>query len=188
MEQGSDEALILNCKKQDRKAQELLFRKYSSAMLGICVRYLKNRDAAKDLLHDGFIKIFEKINSFNGNSSLHTWMTRIFINLSLDCLRKNMKHELRDEFEIMEQYSIENYHENDVSIGNVSGEQVMEAVIKLPIKYRVVINLFVIDEYSHKEISNILGIPEGTSKSHVSRGLKLMEKMLTSKELKNERA
>jgi RNA polymerase sigma factor (sigma-70 family) len=178
MEQYDEARVIRLCKKQDRTGQELLFKKYSAAMYGVCVRYVKNREEGRDLLHDGFIKVFDKIRSFKGDSNISTWMTRIFINLSLDHLKKAVSRNIYSDME-NPAFDLPEYEDDtEISINSVSGGQVLEAVYKLPDRYRLIVNLHIVDEYSHREISEMLGIPEGTSKSHLSRALKLMTNMI----------
>ena len=173
-----DEDLIEACKKQDRAAQQQLFERYSYKMMAICIRYSDTRQDAEDLLQDGFIKVFAKIGSFKRNSSLSTWMSRVFINMAINRLNRDKRRfketSLEDEYV--------NYDDNDIDLPkNVDGQEVLNAMKELPDKYEVVLSLYAIDGMNHREIANLLGISEGGSKSRLSRARNLLRDMLKDK-------
>lgn len=179
--------LISRCRKEDRAAQEQLFIRYSAKMMGICMRYTKNKDDARDLLHDGFIKIFSHIKGFKEESSVSTWMTRIFVNMALTFLKS--KHNRYQYIEPGEDIPEELEEDIPESIlDELSGEEVMEMVKMLPDKYRLIINLYSIDGFTHKMIAEQLDISEGTSKSQLSRARKLLVKMISLRKKKNEKS
>lgn len=181
--------LIISCKKGDRAGQEQLFIRYSSRMMGICMRYTRNRDDARDLLHDGFIKIFNNIRNFKEESSLTTWMSRIFINTALSYLKS--RHNKYSYLEISDELAeIEDAVEEvpDTLLQDLSSEEVLQMVQQLPDKYRLIINLYSIDGFTHKMIAEQLGISEGTSKSQLSRGRQLLLKTIRLKRNRNEKA
>ena len=167
--------LIQGCKKQDRRSQQIVYERYGRVMYGICLRYSSDTETAQDLLHDGFIKVFTHIVSYEGKGSFEGWMKRIFINLALETIRKD---------KIKKQYSedIENFldadeirDDSDDDIDKISESELMKMVQELPQGYRSVFNLYAIEEYSHKEISEALGIAEGTSRSQYIRARLLLQ-------------
>ena len=152
----SEEELIRRCKKNDRLAQKELFDRFSNKMMAVCMRDCKNQEDAKDILQDGFFKVLTKIKSFKGNSRLDTWMTRIFINQALNSFRHGRKKFYHEEIKAEYEEAVD-YEEG------------------IPEIYRVVINMYAIDGLSHKDISQALGITEGSSKSRLSRARKLLK-------------
>ncbi len=176
----AEHTLIRDCIKGKSAAQEALFKRYYGAMMQICRRYASNPDEAKDLIQDGFIKIFQNLEKFNGNSSLQTWMSRIMINLAIDAYHKGKKHQiesLEESFSLAEEHG---YMDNPLM--HLEPEKVLALLQKLPSGYRTVLNLFAIEGYSHKEIASSLGISEGTSKSQLAKAramlLQMVEPML----------
>lgn len=156
--------ILKGCVKGKRKAQEKLFNLFSEEMFGVCLYYSKDYAEAEDTLHDGFMKVFEKIGQFQHKGSLAGWIKRVIINTALEKFRKkNQLYVLGDEFESYE----------DIDPGNVINDISMQDLIKLirelSPKYRMVFNLYAIEGYSHKEIAEMLGITEGTSKSNLAR-------------------
>ena len=174
----SEEELIRRCKEHDRSAQKMLFEKYANKMMAVCIRYCKNQEDAKDLLQDGYYKVFTSIKSFKGNSKIDTWMTRIFINIALNKQRlgrnKYNHYEFDTNFEKAEMSEEEPNEEIDAKI-------VINALNELPDIYKVVLNLYAIDGLSHKDIAKQLGISEGSSKSRLSRGRSLLNAKLKRK-------
>jgi len=178
----NEQELISACTENDPRAQKLLFETYASKMLGVCARYCPNMEDAKDAMHEGFIKIFQQIHKFKGNSKLQTWMTRLMIYTAIDHFKKSIKF---------------NYYEKDEDIYAASGQNEAEeieyddeqiniqdlyAVIReLPDGYKVVFNLYAIDGFTHKQIAQKLNITEGTSKSQLARARKLLQKLVKQK-------
>jgi RNA polymerase sigma-70 factor (ECF subfamily) len=176
--------IAVRCSNNDRRAQEELFKHYSAPMLGICSRYARNKDEAKDILHDGFIKIFTHISTFKGNCSLKTWMTVIFINTAITHVKKDRKFSYYegDELESHLDHADHVDQETDVNLlEDIPVDEVLDFVQKLPEKYRVIINMYSIDGYSHKEIASVLNISEGTSKSQLSRARKMLMALIRDK-------
>ena len=183
--------IIRQCKKGDKKAQEFIFNKYSPVLLGICLRYMKNVVKADDVMQDAFITIFTKINQYNGKGSFEGWIKRITINTALMQLRQNKKEIVSDLLENVKQVEISDDKNNsDLILTNrksiienakFSQSEIFEAVTELPVGFRTVFNLYVIDELKHKEIAKELGISIGTSKSQLLRGRKKLEEVLYKK-------
>ncbi len=174
----SEEELIRRCKDNDRSAQKMLFEKYANKMMATCMRYCKNQDDAKDLLQDGYYKVFTNIKSFKGGSKIDTWMTRIFINLALN--KKRLGRNKYDHYEFDTKYETA-IEEVEPPENNIEPETVLEALNTLPEIYKVVLNMYAVDDMSHKEIAKQLGISVGSSKSRLSRGRVLLNALLQRK-------
>ncbi len=158
------EEIVKGCKKHSSSAQRELFNRYSPRMLALCRRYVSSIGDAEDIMINGFMKIFEKIDQFKGAGSFEGWMTRVMVNESLTHIRKNknMSVEVSIEKADMEpDYSMAHEH--------MDADQLLRLIDELPVGYRMVFNLYVMEGYSHKEISRMLGISEGASKSQLSR-------------------
>jgi RNA polymerase sigma factor (sigma-70 family) len=174
-----DEEIIHGCKKGNRKAQQELFRKFSARMFGVCLRYSPSREDAEDLLHDGFVKVFDKIGSFKAESSLETWMSRVFVNEAISRIRKN-KTRGGDWLTLDESHYNSADDEDDEVEADLNVEEVMDAVQRLPDKYRLIINLYAIEGKTHREIAELLGIVPGASKSQLSRARAMLRDILKS--------
>lgn len=141
-------------------------------MMGICCRYVRDRAAAEDLLHDGFITVFTKIGEFRSEGSFEGWCKRIFVNTALGCLRKRNPVTESDQIE-----TVGWLDSGDTdAIEKMSGDELMEVICQLPDGYRTILNLYAVEGYSHKEIGQMLGISENTSRSQYFRARgRLME-------------
>lgn len=171
--------LVLACKKQNAKAQRTLYDKYASSMFGLCRRYIKGEMEAEDVMINGFMKVFSKIDLYEGKGSFEGWMKRIMINEALGYIRKNKAMYLEIEIEAADK---------EPDYDNISTElevkDLLKLVSELPSGYRTIFNLFAIEGYSHKEISELLGINENTSKSQLSRArMQLQKKLLESEKI-----
>ncbi len=175
----SDEELIQRCKDNDQSAQKMLFEKYADRMMAVCMRYCKNQEDAKDLLQDGFYKVFVNIKKFKGNSTISTWMTRVFINLALNKQRLGRNKYDHFEFDAAREQVTEESSEQETE--SIAPETVLMALKQLPDIYRVVLNMYAVDNMSHKEIAKKLGISVGSSKSRLSRGRVLLNTLLKRK-------
>ena len=163
------EKLIKKCVQNDRKAQAEVYQVYSGKLFAVCLKYSPNYQEAQDNLQDGFITIFEKIHQFNHKGSFEGWMKRIIINSALQKYRqKNILTLVKDEIPDV----IESVEVNEEKI---SMDFLLEKIQKLPDKYRMVFNLYILDGYSHKEISKELNISVGTSKSNLSRARQILK-------------
>ena len=179
-------AIIDGCLQNDRRSQEQLFKLFYGKMLPVCIRYVSDRDTAQEVLQEGFIKIFEKLGAFDHKGSFEGWIRRIVANTAIDAIRKSKKDPYRTD------------NDNDFKIGaedlmvdreemetlELKAQVAMEAVQKLSPAYRAVFNLYVLEEYSHKEIGVILGISEGTSKSNLAKAKMNLQKILSEKFMK----
>jgi RNA polymerase sigma-70 factor (ECF subfamily) len=162
--------ILKGCVKGKRKAQEKLFNLFSEEMFGVCLYYSKDYSEAEDTLHDGFMKVFEKIGQFQHKGSLAGWIKRVIINTALEKFRKkNQLYVLGDEFESYEDIDPRNV------INDISMQDLIKLIRELSPKYRMVFNLYAIEGYSHKEIAEMLGITEGTSKSNLARARYILQ-------------
>ena len=166
--------LIEGCRKGDRLAQKELYEKYSRRMMGVCLRYVGDREMARDLLQDGFVKVFLSIDSYSGLGSFEGWMRKIFVNCALEHLRK--ADVLRDASDL--DYSSEQIQSDDSILSDISAGELLEMVQKLPEGFRFVFNMFVIEGYSHKEIGEMLHITESSSRSQLTRARQMLRKMI----------
>lgn len=160
------EELIQQCKQNNIKAQKEVYQLFSGKLFVLCLKYSRNRMDAEDVLQDSFIKIFDKINQYKGKGSFEGWLKKIVINTALQQYRSKSPLQLVNSDKNIE-YNEEVLLEIDDS--SVGIDFLLELVQGLPDRYRMVFNLYVLDNYSHKEVAEILGISEGTSKSNLSR-------------------
>ena len=163
--------IIKGCIKNDRASQKALYEHFYSKMLGVCLRYSKTKDEAKDVLHEGFMKVYNGIRNFSGNGSFEGWVRRIMVNTSIDHLRKNKQNYLIVSTVYANEKAANMAEEisEDELIMQIDKEEILKAVQELTPAYRTVFNLYVIEEYTHKEIAEMLDISEGTSKSNLSK-------------------
>lgn len=171
MKQNLDlDGIIERCKSSDRRAQELLFRHFYGKMLAVCVRYIRDRDSAQEVLQEGFIKVFENIKGYDSKGSFEGWVRRIMANTAIDAIRKVRKDTILSDNDRDFKYIPE--EENgleDWNITTLKAEYALEAIEQLSPAYRTVFNLYVMENYTHKEIGELLGISEGTSKSNLAK-------------------
>lgn len=164
------EKLIHDCKKNDIKAQEQLYRQYAPKMFSVCLKYSRSYVEAQDHLQDGFLLVFEKIHSFQFKGSFEGWIKRVMINQVLQQYRNKsilspIEDDIADEVEI------------EIEEG-VSMEFLMKIIQELPDRYRLVFNLSVFENYSHQEIADSIGISVGTSKSNLSRAKMILKEKI----------
>jgi RNA polymerase sigma-70 factor (ECF subfamily) len=169
----SDSDLVKGCLKGEQKCQSLFYQKFARKMYGVCVRYCTDPENVEDVLQDGFIKVFGKLKSYRFEGSLEGWVRRIIVNNAIDSIKITpvmVKYEDVDEseFEI----------ENENVIDDMAAEEVLNLINELPLGCRLVFNMYVIEGYNHNEISEILEISVGTSKSQLSRARKLLQEKL----------
>lgn len=175
---ASHQELLDACVRQDRRAQRVLYDIYSARMFSLCIRYAGSRERAKDILQDGFITVFEKIESYRGAGSFEGWMRRIFVNTALMAARK--ADVLRYSGEL------EDFHSEMVSRDNVmdsiNSTELLRMISSMPSGLRIVFNMHVIEGYNHNEISEKLGITEGSCRSRLSRARSWLQEELRKKE------
>ena len=170
-----EKELIKACKKQDRQAQNHLYRIYKDRLFVLCLKYCRTQEEAEDILQETFISIFTQIKKYQGKGSFEGWMKRIAINKAIDSFKKNygLVYPIKEEL-------IAANENIDSDLFEIPLEMLMNTIQELPDRYRLVFNLYELDGYTHKDIAVMLDISEGTSKSNLSRARKaLKEKLLT---------
>ena len=160
--------LINDCKNQDRKAQEQLYRLYSSKLFAVCLKYSRNHIEAQDNLQDGFILIFNKIDQFSFKGSFDGWLKRVMVNHVLQQYRTQTFLSLVNE-DVADEEGV------TIDDENISLDYLLKIIQELPDRYRLVFNLYVNDDYSHAEIAEMLSITVGTSKSNLSRARQILK-------------
>ncbi len=163
------EQLIENCKKSDAQAQSQLYKQYASKLFSLCLKYSKHYAEAEDNLHDAFITIFDKIGQYNHKGSFEGWLKRITINTALQRYREDV-----GVYDIVKEDRIEDVT-LDINNENVSLDFLLKIIQELPDRYRLIFNLYVLDGYSHVEISKLIKISTGTSKSNLARARMILK-------------
>ncbi len=169
------EKLIHQCKKQDIKAQEELYRLYSGKLFGLCLKYSSSYQEAQDNLQDGFLTIFKKIKQYKDKGSFEGWMKRVVINTALQKYRKEKF------FEIINENQVED-PEIEIQEQGPQMDFLLKTIQELPERYRVVFNLYALDGYSHQEIAELLKISVGTSKSNLARARNILKEKIEAQQ------
>ncbi len=176
----TDNDIVQGCLKNEKFFQELLYKQFAPKMFGICLRYAPDRDIAHDIFQEGFIKTFQNLHRFKGESALGSWMYRIFVTTAINYIQRKLK----TQFEVSINEQLHNKGD-DISedekehwLNHISTDEALYMVQQLPEKYRVIINLYAVDKLNHTEISKLLNINEATSRSQLSRARKLLSDML----------
>jgi RNA polymerase sigma factor (sigma-70 family) len=165
--------LLVGCMQGDRRMQEELYRRFSPRMYAVCLRYAGKAEEAEDILQEGFIKVFKKMDSFRGDGSFEGWMRRIFVNTAIEHFRR--KRYLMPVTE-KEENSIEGKYTS--ALDDLGAKDILALIQDLSPGYRTVFNMYVVEGYTHKEIAEMLGISEGTSKSQLSRAKVILQDMV----------
>ena len=164
------ENIISGCLDGDRKSQEQLYKMFSSRMFGLCLQYSNDYDDARDILQEGFIKVFQKLDQFQHKGSFEGWVRRIMINTALEKYRSQLHlYPLTEKDVKTEEFIFEEIFEK------LAASDLIKLVQELSPRYRMVFNMYAIEGYSHKEIGEILGISIGTSKSNLSRARSILQ-------------
>ena len=167
--------LVRECLSGSRLAQKEVYERLSSRMFSLCIRYVGDREIAKDVLHDGFIVLFSKLNTYKGEGSFEGWARRIFVNTALMSMRKGDVLKYSEGLEGGEAIKVT---VNPTAIGQLEAETLMKLISQMPAGFRTVFNMYAIEGYSHQEIAKALDITEGGSRSQLSRArIWLQEKL-----------
>jgi RNA polymerase sigma-70 factor (ECF subfamily) len=167
-----EEELIAGCIRGNSAAQRQLYEKYARKMMGVCLRYAGNRETARDLLHDGFIRLFSKINTYKGEGSFEGWMRRLFINTALEYLRK------KDALTKYSEYSMTEQSEDYSVFEKLSEEELVAYIAAMPAGFRMVFNLYAVEGFSHLEMAKMMNISESTSRSQYTRARGYLQKII----------
>jgi RNA polymerase sigma-70 factor (ECF subfamily) len=172
----SESDLIKGCLEGDRRAQEYLYQRFSPKMYGVCLRYAGKAEDAQDILQDGFVKIFKNLHMYRGDGSFEGWIRRIFVNTAIEHYRRQVNL-----------YPVTENHESLLETKEISAfdslsvKDLMKIIQQLSPGYRTVFNLYVVEGYSHKEIAEMIGISEGTSKSQLARAKGVLQNIINTK-------
>lgn len=158
-------------------AQKCLFDRLAGPMMAVCCRYVKAREDAEEVLLDGFFKFFSRLDGFSyqGDAALYGWLKRIMVNESLMFLRK------KNVFSMLTETAAEEMSVENEVFADLTADEIIRLIVQLPVGYRTVFNLYVIEGMEHGEIAGLLGIAEGTSRSQLSKAKVLLQKMLIQK-------
>lgn len=162
------EELIEKCLKNNREAQKELYNTYKDKLFVLCLKYCANREDAQDVLQDAFVEIFQNISNFQNKGSFEGWIKKIAINQSITKYKKSIKNISMDT-DFKEEEEIE------LDVLKITSEEILKAIQELPNQYRLVFNLYFLDELSHKEIAEMLHISEGTSKSNLHKAKQILQ-------------
>lgn len=177
----SESDLIKGCIEGNPEMQKLLYDLYSSKMYGVCLRYAENAEDANDVMQEGFIKVYRSLPKFRAEGSFEGWIRRIFVNTSIEHYRKKTK-----------KYNITEVQENTIednelsALDSLATKDILNIINELSPGYKQVFNLHVVEGYSHKEIAEILGITEGTSKSQLARAKGVLKKIIETRTSSNK--
>lgn len=170
---NTDSQLIKQSLNNNRKAQKLLYEKFSPKMLSLCAYYIKDLQQSEEVMLNGFFKVFTKLNQFSNEGSFEGWIRKIMVWESISYLRKKKELILSDEIE-----SYERVHENEIEL-TIAVEDLQNYINELPEGCKVVFNLYVIEGYKHAEIAEMLNVTVGTTKTQLSRARKSLQKMIS---------
>ena len=175
----TEEQMLAGSVKNNAIAQEALYNRFSPKMLGVCYRFAKNREDAEDMLQEGFIKVYTQIQQFRNEGSLEGWVRRIVVHTCINSLKKHKK--FRESVDLIHANSLRT--KGDVIPAIMQAKQIVECIRLLPIGYRTVLNLFALEGFSHREISEMLEIEESTSRSQFTRAKAMLEELLVEKDI-----
>jgi RNA polymerase sigma-70 factor (ECF subfamily) len=183
-----EQKMLNGCRSGQAKYQQMFYEHFYGKMLSVCLRYAKDREEARDILQDGYLKVFSSIDHYKGEGSLEGWVRRIMVNTAINHYHKNKKHLLHtnsdNEYEEIAE-SANQWTETE-AIQKMSYEELLALIRTLPPAYQAVFNLYVIEGYTHKEIGELLQISEGTSKSNLAKArMKLQKQLNRSSNSKN---
>jgi len=176
----SDELDVISaCVRQEQWAQQIIYEEFFGVLMGVSLRYSGSYDEAMDILHDGFIKIFQKIDQYQPGTSLKNWMSRIVVNTAIDHYRKNKKNQT-DELDL----AVGHLDKAPGPLQALAEKELLLCIQQLPPSYRTIFNLYVVEGYSHKEIGEKIGITESTSRSNLVKARQKLKIMVEKYNLK----
>jgi len=175
--------LLKDCLKQKSEAQKMLYEHFAPSMLGVCFRYTKTLNDAEEVLQEGFVKVFTRLNQFKGEGELGGWIRRIMVNTALTYLKTNQKYRYELSYDEMPLHvvSIEN------PTVNLQAKELAELIRQLPTGFQTIFNLYAVEGYKHAEIASMLGINEGTSRSQYARARILLIEWIEKFSLKEKK-
>jgi RNA polymerase sigma factor (sigma-70 family) len=177
-----EKQFLAACISKERWAQKKLYEDHYGLLMGVCLRYSNNQEDARDILHEGFIKIFSNISKYRPGTSLAAWMRRIMVNTAIDYYRKAIRRRTDD-------LDHAGHLDSDLpdAASQVGEKEILAAVQRLSPVYRTVFNLYVVEGFSHREIADALGITESTSRSNLVKARMKLQEILTPLMSKHEK-
>ncbi|MEM6632160.1 MAG: RNA polymerase sigma factor [Bacteroidota bacterium] len=177
----TEEEIVEGCLKGSRKFQKVLYERFYGSMMAVCLRYTQDREEARDVLHEGFMKVYKNLNKYSKGTNLGAWIRRIMVNTAIDHYRKNSKRPNLIEIN----HAV---HEVDIQdvVSDMSAAEILDLVQRLSPAYRTVFNLYVIEGYAHNDIAKMLGISEGTSKSNLAKARGRLKQMIARSQIIRE--
>lgn len=170
--------MINGCIQNDRRAQEKLYKHFYGSMMVLCLRYTRNEEDAIEVLHNGFLKVYKNIATYNNTKgSLYTWIRTIIVHTAIDFIRQREKFFTKTDLEHGPEPSVDTD-----ALHRLSALELLKLVQRLPTATQAVFNLYVVDGYTHREIGTLLKISEGTSKWHLSQARKLLQQLLLNQQ------
>lgn len=181
--------IVYKCREGNKKAMQSLYEAYKRRMLGVCLRYTNDAEEAKDLMHDGFVKVFTSLDKWKEEIPFEGWLTVVIRNNAINSIRKQGRLNFVNFEQVENQVEYEdiNLNEKEDWIKNISAEDAIDLINSLPEKYKVIINLYALEGMSHKEIAEMLGTTEGTSKSQLSRARQQLIQLVRENQKKKEK-
>lgn len=176
--------IIEGCRQWKRSSQEALYRQFFGYAMAICLRYASNKDEAIEILNDGFLKIFNHIQSYDTSRPFKSWLSKIMANTAIDHLRSRKKISFSED--ITQAYDL-GVHD-DKALDKLAYEEILLLVQDLPPAYKTVFNLYVMEGFQHQEIADLLGISEGTSKSNLFKAKRILKTKIEELTSKNNDA
>lgn len=174
-QEPADIELINGCISNSRKAQEQLYKRFYGPMISLCLRYTRQEEDAIEVLHNGFMKVYKNIHTYDGHkASLYTWIRKIMVNAAIDFIRR------KNKFSVMELERAEEPGIEAEAIQRLGSKELLQLVKKLSPATRMVFNLYVVEGYNHREIGEMAGISEGTSKWHLSEARRQLKQLLVT--------
>lgn len=174
MDYISEQEIVLGCQKRQHKAQTALYNIYKRRLLGVCVRYCRTIAEAEDVFQEAFVKIFLKIEGLQKTESIGSWVKTIVINTAIDHYRNNLKHNALTEIDNLEIAD----ESEDLDLNEIEQSQLLALINQMPNGYRLVINMYYIDDFSHQKIAKELGISVSTSKTQLFHAKAWLKKKL----------
>lgn len=174
--------IIKGCKEYNSVAQNALYKVYAPKMKALCVRYSSNEEEAKDLMQEGFIKVFSNIKSYNGKGSFEGWIKRIMINTAISHYKKNKNKHIVEDISLLnsKEIGLEQEEEIEEIYSEYTSEDLMKALNSLPEQYKLVFNLFCIENHSHADVAQLLSVDEKTSRTRLFRAKKMLKDYLVN--------
>ena len=178
-----DTEIIRGCLKGSLKMQKVLYERFAPKMLGVCLRYARDKEEAEDMLQEGFIKVFMKLGEFRGDGSFEGWIRRIMVNTAINYYLRLRKHFYQQDIKEIEEIT----EDSQIAFDQLHVKDLLRLVQSLPVGYRTVFNLYEIEGYQHKEIAEIMSISVSTSKTQLLHARRLLQKRLGAYNLQIDR-